>query len=346
MHVAPQQPALHTHTNQSYRENHVKSYWIVTQGHEAVLEVRDVPEPQPKAGEVVVRVRASGLNRGELFVGGAVHGGPEKLGGTEASGEIHALGAGVTGWKVGDKVIARVRGAWAPYAATDARMLMPMPERLTWEQGAAIPSSFLTSYEAVVQYGRLQAGEWMLVTGASAGVGVGAIQTAQVLGAKTIGTSGSAAKLEKLKAAGLDVGICTRKPDFAQQIMEATGGKGVNLAVNLVGGSVFPEIVRSLAYMGRVAIVGYVDNTFSAEIDLNATHVNRLQIFGVSNVKLPADLRALHVEGFKRDILPALADGRITPVIDRVFEFDQLPAAKAHMDASAMVGKIIVRAPA
>jgi NADPH:quinone reductase len=305
----------------------VKSYWIVTQGHEAVLEVRDVPQPQPKAGEVVVRVRASGLNRGELFVGGAVHGGPEKLGGTEASGEIHALGAGVTGWKVGDKVIARVRGAWAPYAATDARMLMPMPERLTWEQGAAIPSSFLTSYEAVVQYGRLQAGEWMLVTGASAGVGVGA-------------------KLEKLKAAGLDVGICTRKPDFAQQIMEATGGKGVNLAVNLVGGSVFPEIVRSLAYMGRVAIVGYVDNTFSAEIDLNATHVNRLQIFGVSNVKLPADLRALHVEGFKRDILPALADGRITPVIDRVFEFDQLPAAKAHMDASAMVGKIIVRAPA
>lgn len=321
----------------------MQSYWIVTEGQAAVLQKREVPEPQPKPGEVVVKVRASGLNRGELFVGGAVHGGAEKLGGTEASGEIHALGAGVGGWKVGDKVIARVRGAWAPYAATDARQLMPMPARLSWEQAAAIPSSFLTSYEAVVQYGRLQAGEWMLVTGASAGVGVGAIQTAQVLGAKTIGTSGSAEKLERLKAAGLDVGICTRKPDFARQVLEATGGKGANLAVNLVGGSVFPEILRSLAYMGRVAIVGYVDRRFSAEIDLNATHVNRHTIFGVSNAKLPAEYRALHVEGFKRDILPALADGRITPVVDRVFAFDELPAAKAHMDANAMVGKIVVR---
>ena len=321
----------------------MKSYWIVTQGHQAVLEQRDVPEPTPKAGEVIVRVRASGLNRGELFVGGAVHGGPEKLGGNEASGEIHAVGEGVTGWKVGDKVIARVRGAWAPYAPTDAKQLMPMPERLSWEQAAAIPSSFLTSYEAVVQYGRLQAGEWMLVMGASAGVGVGAIQTAQVLGAKTIGTSGSAEKLERLKAAGLDVGICPRKPDFAAKVMEVTGGKGANLAVNLVGGSVFPEILRSLAYMGRVAIVGYVDHTFNADIDLNATHVNRFTIFGVSNVKLPVAYRALHVEGFKRDILPALADGRITPIVDRVFAIDELPAAKAHMDSNAMVGKIIVR---
>lgn len=324
----------------------MQSYWIVTRGHEAVLEKRDVPEPQPKAGEVVVHVRASGLNRGELFVGGAVHGGPEKLGGTEASGEIHAIGAGVTGWKVGDKVIARVRGAWARYAATDARQLMPMPERLTWEQAAAIPSSFLTSYEAVVQYGRLQAGEWALVLGASAGVGVGAIQTAQVLGAKTIGTSGSAAKLEKLMAAGLDVGICTRQPDFAKRVLEATDGKGANLAVNLVGGTVFPEILRSLAYMGRVAIVGYVDRSFSAEIDLNATHVNRFTIFGVSNAKLPVEYRTLHVDGFKRDILPALADGRITPIVDRVFGFEELPAAKAHMDANAMVGKIIVRVDA
>ena len=321
----------------------MKSYWIVTKGHEAVLEVRDVPQPEPKAGEVVIRVRASGLNRGELIVGGAVHGGPEKLGGTEASGEIHALGPGVTGWKVGDRVMGRVRGAWAPYAVTDVRQVMPMPARLDWEQAAAIPSSFLTSSEAVVMHGKLQAGEWLLVTGASAGVGVGAIQTAQVLGARTIGTSGSAEKLAKLKSIGLDVGICTRSPNFATQVLEATGGKGANLAVNLVGGSVFPEILRSLAYQGRVAIVGYVDGQYSAEIDLNATHVNRFNIFGISNTKLPADQRALLPQGFQRDILPALVDGRITPLVDRVFEFDQLPAAKAHMESNAMVGKIIVR---
>ncbi len=321
----------------------MKSYWIVTKGHEAVLELREVPQPQPKAGEVLIRVRASGLNRGELIVGGAVHGGPEKLGGNEASGEIQALGPGVSGWKVGDRVIGRVRGAWAPYAVTDVRQVMPMPARLTFEQAAAIPSSFLTSYEAVVMHGKLQAGEWLLVTGASAGVGVGAIQTAQVLGARTIGTSGSAAKLEKLKSIGLDVGICTRAPDFAKQVLDATGGKGANLAVNLVGGSVFPEILRSLAYQGRVAIVGYVDGQYSAEIDLNATHVNRLQIFGISNAKLLADQRALLPQGFQRDILPALVEGRITPLVDRVFGFDELPAAKAYMESNAMVGKIIVR---
>jgi len=321
----------------------MKSYWIVTKGHEAVLELRDVPEPQPKAGEVLIRVRASGLNRGELIVGGAVHGGPEKLGGNEAAGEIQALGPGVTGWKVGDRVIGRVRGAWAPYAVTDVRQVMPMPARLDWAQAAAIPSSFLTSYEAVVMYGKLQPGETLLVLGASAGVGVGAIQTAKVLGARTIGTSGSAQKLEKLKSIGLDVGICTRAPDFAKQVLEATGGKGANLAVNLVGGSVFPEILRSLAYQGRVAIVGYVDGQYSAEIDLNATHVNRLHIFGISNAKLPMEQRALLPQGFQRDILPALVDGRITPLVDRVFAFSELPAAKAYMESNAMVGKIIVK---
>lgn len=324
----------------------MKSYWIVTRGHEAVLELRDVPEPQPGPGEVVVRVHAAGLNRGELFVGGAVHGGPEKLGGTECSGVIHALGEGVSGWKVGDRVMGRARGTWAPYAPMDARQILPMPSRLSWEQAAAIPSSFLTSYEAVVRHGKLQAGEWLLVAGASAGVGVGAIQTAQVLGARTIGTSGSARKLEVLQSIGLDVGICTRAPDFAATVREATGGKGANLAVNLVGGTVFPEILRGLAYQGRVAIVGYVDGVFSAEIDLNATHVNRFHIFGISNAKLPAEEKALTARGFERDILPAIVDGRITPLVDRVFAFDELPAAKRHMESNAMVGKIVVQVAA
>jgi NADPH2:quinone reductase len=321
----------------------MKSYWIISNDHEAVLEVRDVPEPSPKRDVVVVRVHASALNRGELIVGGAVHGGPEKLGGGEASGTIHALGEGVTGWKVGDRVMGRARGTWAPYAVMEARQILPLPARLTWEQAAAVPSSFLTSYEAIVRLGRLKSGEWLLVLGASSGVGVGAIQIAQVLGAHSIGTSGSAQKLEKLKSIGLEVGICTRGPDFAHKVREASGGKGADVALNLVGASVFPEILRSLAYQGRVAIVGYVDGKFSAEIDLNAVHVNRYEIFGVSNSKLPADQRALATRGFERDILPALVDGRITPLVDRVFGFDELPAAKRHMETDAMAGKVVIR---
>jgi NADPH:quinone reductase-like Zn-dependent oxidoreductase len=321
----------------------MKSYWIVARGAQSVLEPRDVPVPQPQKEEVLVRVHATALNRGELIVGSAVHGGPERLGGTEASGVVEAVGAGVTGWKKGDRVMGRVRGAFAEYAAMYAGQVMRVPERLTWEEAAAIPSSFITAYEAVVRYGKLQAGESVLITGASSGVGMASVLTAKVIGARSLGTSRSAAKLAKLQAIGLDVPIQTQTPDFAPAVRAATDGEGVNLAVNLVGGTVFAEITRSLAREGRLAIVGYVDGEHHADIDLNAAHVNRLQIFGISNVRLKREERAVTTRGFVRDILPAIADGRITPLIDRVFGFGELPAAMAHMDQEERVGKVVVK---
>ena len=268
---------------------------------------------------------------------------PEKLGGNEAAGTVHAVGEGVTEFKPGDRVMGRARGAFAEYAVMDSHQVMRVPSRLTWEQAAATPLSFITAYESVVLFGKLKAGEWLLVTGVSSGAGVASMQIAQVLGARTIGTSGSAEKLEKLKAIGLDVGIKTREPDFAQKVREATGGAGANLAVNLVGGSVFPECLRSLARKGRLIVVGYVDNQHHADIDLSAVHANRFEIYGVSNAKVTAEERAQAARGFARDILPAIESGRITPVVDRVFSFDQLPEAKAYMESSAMVGKIVVK---
>ena len=291
-----------------------------------------------------MRVRATALNYGELVVGGAVHGGPEKLGGNEAAGEVHAVGAGVTAFRPGDRVFGRVRGGFAEYAAAFAHQVMPMPPRLTWEQAAAIPVSFLTAYEMLYPpYGKLKAGEWLLVTGASSGAGAASIQIAKLIGAHTIGTSGSAEKLARLKTIGLDVAIATRSADFAPRVKAATGGRGADLIVNLVGGSVFAECVDSLARHGRLAVVGYLDGVLEAKIDLSAVHVNRLEIFGVSNAKLTAEERAQAVSGFARDVLPAIADGRITPLIGRVFAFDELPAAKACMESSATVGKIVVR---
>jgi NADPH:quinone reductase len=321
----------------------MKSYWIVTREHEATLERREVPVPQPKPGEVVVRVQASALNRGELIVGGVMHGGPEKIGGNEASGTVHAVGEGVTGVKPGEAVMGRARGGFAEYALMDAHQVLRKPERLTWEEAAATPLSFITAYEALVEYGRLRRDEWVLVTAASSGAGVCSIQIAQVLGARTIGTSGSAEKLEKLRALGLDVAIKTRASDFAGKVKEATGGAGADVAVNLVGGSIFPEILRALARKGRVAIVGYVDGQYRSEIDLSAVHANRFQIFGISNARATAEERAAAARGFARDILPAIEEGRIKPLVDRVFDFEELPAAKAHMDSNAMVGKIVVR---
>jgi len=321
----------------------MKSYWIVTKGTQSVIERREVPIPQPQAEEVLIRIHATALNRGELIVGSAVHGGAEKLGGTEASGVVEAVGEGVSEWKKGDRIMGRVRGAFAEYAAMYAGQVMPMPARLTWEQAAAIPSSFITAYEAIVRYGKLEAGEWLLISGVSSGVGVASVLTAKVIGARTLGTSRSAAKLDKLTAIGLDVPIATRGADFAGIVRSATGGEGANLAANLVGGTVFGEMMRSLAREGRLAIVGYVDGEYHSDIDLAAAHINRLQIFGISNVRLKREERAQTTRGFERDILPAIVDGRITPLVDRIFGFDELPAAKRYIESNAMVGKVVVK---
>jgi len=321
----------------------MKSYWIVTKGTQSVIERREVPIPQPQAEEVLIRIHATALNRGELIVGSAVHGGAEKLGGTEASGVVEAVGEGVSEGKKGDRIMGRVRGAFAEYAAMYAGQVMPMPARLTWEQAAAIPSSFITAYEAIVRYGKLEAGEWLLISGVSSGVGVASVLTAKVIGARTLGTSRSAAKLDKLTAIGLDVPIATRGAGFAGIVRTATGGEGANLAVNLVGGTVFGEMMRSLAREGRLAIVGYVDGEYHSDIDLAAAHINRLQIFGISNVRLKREERAQTTRGFERDILPAIVDGRITPLVDRIFGFDELPAAKRYIESNAMVGKVVVK---
>jgi NADPH:quinone reductase-like Zn-dependent oxidoreductase len=195
----------------------------------------------------------------------------------------------------------------------------------------------------LVTQGHLQAGEWLLITGVSSGAGVAALQAAKAMGAKVIGTSGSAEKLERLKSLGLDLGLRTRAPDFNAAVMAATGGRGVNLVINTVGGSVFAECVKSMAFEGRLATVGYVDGQLKAEIDIQALHAKRLTLFGVSNKLRSADQRAAGVAPFVADWLPLFADGRIRPLVDRVYPFNELPAAKAHMEANQHLGKLVLR---
>lgn len=302
------------------------------------LEARDVATPAPGPGQLLVRIRAAGLNRGE-FLGKIA---AAKAAGTDAAGEVEQVGEGVQQFGKGDRVMGRCPGGFAEYALMDARETMAVPARLSWEEAAAAPIVFLVVYDMLCAQGRLQALEWLLVTGVTSGVGVAALQTAKALGAKVIGTSGSVPKLEKLKPLGLDVALATRKPDFADAVMKATDGKGAHLCVNNVGGTVFPEIVRCLAFEGRLAIVGYMDGALKAEIDLDAVHAKRLTIFGVSNKLRNAEQRARTVRGFAADILPHLAEGRIRPLVDKIYRFDQLPEAKARMDANQHVGKIVV----
>jgi NADPH:quinone reductase-like Zn-dependent oxidoreductase len=318
----------------------MRSYWVVQSERGLAFEPRDVPAPHPKDGQLLVKVRASSFNRGELLTGHGAYDPNGKPAGMECAGEIAAAAAG---FAVGERVMGRCVGGFAEYALMDAREAMRVPARVSWEQAAAIPLVFMVAHDMLVTHGRLERGEWLLITGVSSGVGVAALQAGKALGANVVGTSSSGEKLAKLAALGLDEGVTTRGGGFHEAVMKATAGKGVGLVVNTVGGSVFAECVRCLAYEGRLAIVGYLDRTLKAEIDLEALHAKRLHLFGVSNKLRPAAERAETVRAFEKDFLPYFADGRIVPVVDRVFGFDELAAAHAHFDSGAVVGKVVVR---
>ena len=205
--------------------------------------------------------------------------------------------------------MGRLPGSFAEYALMDAEDAIPVPPNLSWEEAAAIPITFLVVYDMLVQQGSLRKTNGSSSPACPPASASPRLLAAKALGAKVIGTSGSAEKLSKLKSLGLDVAIQTRKPDFSSRSSKATGGKGVNLVVNNVGGSVFAECVKSLGYEGRLATVGYVDGVMKSEIDIEALHSKRLKLFGVSNKMRNAAQRGVTVQGFARDFLPLFAAG-------------------------------------
>ena len=321
----------------------MKSYALRVEGAKAVLQLGDAPRPEPGPGQLLLKMHAAALNRGEFIPGGLIKAGAAKPAGIEGAGEIVALGAGVGSLAIGQRVMGRCSAAFSEYALMDAREALPVPAGLAMESAAALPLTLLVVHDMLVLQGRLKPGEWLLVTGVSSGVGVASLQVAKVLGARVIGSSGSASKLQRLKALGLDLAIHTRAPDFAATVMQATDGRGVDLVVNTVGGSVFAECVRTLAFEGRLATVGYVDLSLTAEIDLQALHAKRLTLFGVSNKLRSAEQRAAGVPACLAELGPAIADGRLRPLVDRVFAFDELAAAQAYMESNQHLGKIVLK---
>ena len=194
----------------------MKAYQVKTADGATHVAPYDPPRPEAGRGEIQIKVHAAGLNRGEFIVGGVMHGAPGRPGGTEAAGEITAIGEGVDGWRIGDRVMGRLfggGGGFAEYAVMADHQAMAVPTHFSWEQAGAVPSSYLAAYDAVITGGALKTGDWMLVTAASSAAGAASIQIAKAIGGRTIGTSGAEAKLDVLKqyAGGVSILVADRR---------------------------------------------------------------------------------------------------------------------------------------
>ena len=267
----------------------------------------------------------------------------ERPGGGDAAGEVVEVGAGVTGFKPGDRVMGRCSGGFAEYALIDAREAMPAPESLSWEEAACVPIVFVVVHDALYASAQLHAGETVLVTAASSGVGVATLLLAKLIGAKAIGTSRSAEKLEKLKGYGLAAGVVTGSDGFGDAIARVIGEDGVDMIVDNIGGDVFAPCLNALAVGGRFVTIGRMSGVLKGELDLDRLALRRLHLYGVSNrLRKPAQ-RAESTRRFVADLMPALSNGSLRPIVDRSFALSEIAEAQAYLEADKHVGKVVVR---
>jgi NADPH:quinone reductase len=312
-------------------------------------EIRELQRPIVAPGHVLLRVRASSINRAELrrlrsLRAPSGQPGPEaRVGGGDAAGEIAEVGPGVSGFEPGNRAMGRCAGGFAEYAVVDARELMPVPAALSWEEAACVPIVFVVVHDALFVSGQLHRGETVLVTAAPSGVGTATLVLAKHIGARVIGTSRSAAKLERLRGHGLDVGIVTGSDGFAAAIAPHLAESGVDMVVDNVGGDVLAPCIAALGAGGRYVTIGRMSGVTSGELDVDRLAERRLHLYGVSNrLRSPAQ-RAVSTRRFVADLMPALGAGEIRPIIDRCFALDQLAAAQVHVESEQHVGKVVIQ---
>ena len=329
----------------------MKAMVIIPGKDGGTLDFREIPRPDPRPEEILMKVKATAVNRADLYqLKGAypvqkAGGGSLAVAGLEAAGEVAARGENVSGFKVGDRIMAMCAGGYAEYVILDARLAAPVPERLSWEEAATIPVAFMTEHNALITSAKLQLGESVLVHAASSGVGVAAIQIAKFFGAgRVMGTAGGPGKLEALASLGLDLGIDYRKENFADRVLAATKESGVDVVIDHVGGPYLRDNLRCLAVKGRLISVGRLGGA-TAELDMELLAYKRLQLIGVTFRTRTIEERIEIVRRFVADLIPPLNDGRLRPVIDRVFPLDQAPEAQAYMVSKPRIGKIVLKVP-
>jgi NADPH2:quinone reductase len=314
-------------------------------GGPEVISIHEVPAPTPELGELRVRVRAAGLNRADIYQrkGGypAPPGWPRDIPGLEYAGEVDAVGAGVTRWRLGDRVMGLVGGgAQAELVVVRESDVLPIPGNLSFAEAAAIPEVFYTAYDALVTRGRLQEGERVLIHAVGSGVGTAAAQIAKHQGATVIGTSRSAVKLARAAAYGVDVGIDTSRT----AVRDAVGGP-VHLIIDVIGGSALAEHLAILAPRGRLVILGLMGGRKS-EIELDQLLHKRLEIIGSVMRSRGTDERAALVRELGERLVP-LFEPRggqpvLRPVLDRTYPMEQIAEAHDAMERNENFGKLVL----
>jgi len=326
----------------------MKAVVFAGKGGPEVVEVREVPDPAPSRGEVLVRVRAAALNRADLLQRRGLYPPPpgtrEDVPGLELAGEVVKAGEGVTAWKPGDRVMAIASGeAQAELALVHERMLLPVPEGLTLEQAGAIPEAGITSHDALFTLGGLRPGWTVLVHAVGSGVSTAAVQIAKAAGATVIGTSRTADKLERARALGLDHGILVSRdePRFADEVRKITGRRGVPLVLDFVGAPYAAENVAALAAGGRIVVIGTMGGP-KATLDLGALMRARGSVIGTVLRPRPLDEKVAATQAFARDVLPLLASGRVKPVVDEVLPMARAREAHERMERNESFGKLVL----
>jgi NADPH2:quinone reductase len=319
---------------------------IVQPGGPEVLQPCERPVPTLLPGEILIRVHAAGVNRPDVFqrLGQyPVPPGASDLPGLEVAGEIVDGDLGDSGFKRGDLVCALVQGGgYAEYCAAPLAQCLPVPKGLSALEAAALPETFFTVWSNVFQRGALAEGETLLVQGGSSGIGTTAIQLAKALGHRVFATAGSPDKCRACEDLGAERAINYKTEDFAPIVKELTGGKGVDVVLDMVGGDYVAREMACLADDGRIVIIALLGGA-KANVDLGQVLRRRLTITGSTLRPRPVAFKAQIARELRERVWPLLEAGRIRPVIHQTFPLEQAAAAHALMESSAHVGKIMLR---
>jgi putative PIG3 family NAD(P)H quinone oxidoreductase len=321
----------------------VKAVVIARFGGPEVLELRELPDPAPQRGEVLVRVRATAVNRADLLqrMGGykAPADAPQDIPGLEYAGEVEAVGEGVSEWKPGDRVFGLVGGGgYAERLVAPARSLARMPDGLSFTDGAAIPEAFITAYDALVTQAHLAAGETVLIHAVGSGVGTAAVQLARAIGARSVGTARSGDKLARARGLGLDEGLVPQGGKFAAAV-QALGP--IDVVLDLVGGAYVAEDLACIAPKGRVMVVGLVAGA-RVDLDLGALLTRRVAITGTVLRSRPLEEKIAAMQIFARHVVPLVASGRVKAVVDRVLPLAAAGEAHTVVAANETFGKVVL----